>query len=168
MKVKVEISGIDMTQDVGPLIKSYYPKHEVEIKYIDDISETANIVNTKINSEEKVLGENVEKSDSLDEQKEESTDDGNDKKNELSNDSFEKEISECNKIFRLSLRENEFLIFLDNELKDSETFNYIDSPDPHMPYEKRKRRAYKNQLLRALFRVLSEETGRKRWRRLYL
>ena len=161
LKVKVEISGIDMTQDVGPLIKSYYPKHEVEIKYIGDISETANIVNTKINSEEKVLGENVEKSDSLYEQKEELTDDGNDKKNELSNDSFEKEISECNKIFRLSLRENEFLIFLDNELKDSETFNYIDSPDPHMPYEKRKRRAYKNQLLRALFRVMSEETGRK-------
>ena len=33
LKVKVEISGIDMTQEVGPLIKSYYPKHEVEIKY---------------------------------------------------------------------------------------------------------------------------------------
>ena len=38
LKVKVEISGIDMTQEVGPLIKSYYPKHEVEIKYIGDIS----------------------------------------------------------------------------------------------------------------------------------
>ncbi len=161
MKVKVEISGIDMTQEVGPLIKSYYPKHEVEIKYIGDISETANIVNTKINSEEKVLGENIEKSDSLYEKKEELTDDGNDKKIELSNDSFEKEISECNKIFRLSLRVNEFLIFFDNEFKNSEMFNYIDSPDPHMPYEKRKRRAYKNQLLRALFRVMSEETGRK-------
>ena len=69
LKVKVEISGIDMTQEVGPLIKSYYPKHEVEIKYIGDISETANIVNTKIYSEEKKLGKMINKSDNYDEKK---------------------------------------------------------------------------------------------------
>jgi oxygen-independent coproporphyrinogen-3 oxidase len=134
--VKVEISGIDMTQDVGPLIKSYYPKHEVEIKYIGDISETANIVTAKTNSEEK-------------------TEIYND--NEVSNI----HTSGYEKTIKLSLAEDEISIFIDNIFRVSETFNYTDAPDPHMLYEKRKRRAYKNQLLRALFRVMSEETGRK-------
>jgi hypothetical protein len=154
--VKVEISGIDMTQEVGPLIKSYYPKHEVEIKYIGDISETANIVNTKINSEEKKLGKMINKSDNYDEKKIEISDCSIKKiaeKTEIYNDNEVSNIhtSGYEKTIKLSLAEDEISIFIDNIFRVSETFNYTDALDPHMPYEKRKRRAYKNQLLRALF-----------------
>lgn len=118
LTVKVEISGIDMTQEVGPLIKSFYPKQETEIEYI---GETA----TKDTTEESTSDIRIK-------------------------------ILGC-----CSGEKSEISIYVNKELKCTEAFEYIDTPDPHMPYEKRKRRAYKNRLLKALYRVLSEETGRR-------
>ncbi len=117
MNVKVNISGIDMSQETGPIVKSFFPGAETDIKYTGEVCSSVEPKNT------------------------EDTDEGN-------------------VTIDLHLNEKEFAVYINHELKEKEAFEYVDIPDDRMPYEKRKRRAYKNQLLKALHRVLSEKTGR--------
>lgn len=113
MQVRVSISGIDFSQDVGPLVKAFYPGEDIEICYtgeekIDNPQNELNILNISI-----IAGES-----GLD-------------------------------------------IKLNNVSLTQKSFVYMDVPDEHMVFEKRKRRAFRNFLLRELYSVLSKETGKK-------
>ena len=110
LQVKVNISGLDLSQEVGPLVRSFFPKTEIEINY------------------------------------------GGKKENT--------ETSGDDSVIDLELEDTGFRIFLDGEKVGEETFTYVDVPDSNMVYEKRRKRAYKNQLLRGLYRELSKKTGR--------
>ena len=114
MRVRVEISGIDLTQDVGPLIRSFYPYTEIEIIYRK-----------------------------------------NDDPAEQNNDPAEEN---CRIVLELA---DEKTVIYYNDIKECEaSFNYEDVPDEHMSYEKRRHRAYRNLVLRELYKVISKRTGR--------
>ena len=115
MQVKVSISGLDLTQDIGPIIRSFFPRDEIV---------------TEVNKSEK------EADSTLD-------------------------VTDTGYRIDLNLEESGFSIYSDGEKKAEEIFSYEDIPDEHMSYEKRKKRAYKNQLLRALYKVLSVKTGKE-------
>lgn len=102
MPVRADITGIDLTQDTGPLIRSFFPGEDIELSY---------------------------------------------EKNE-------------DAMLRINCGETGFEILLNGELKCGKDFVYSDIPDEHMSYEKRKRRAYRNFLLKGIYEVLSEYTGR--------
>ena len=169
MKVKVEISGIDMTQDVGPLIKSFFPKQEVEILYktepiplLNDINQLRNV--SKLNDASTINNSLNVASNPNDI----SNSNGLNDISGLTQNSDIKDIRndsvtglEIDESIEIILDETRMSVCVNSEIECTESFDYIDEYDAHMTYEKRKRRAYKNQLLRILFRVLSEKTGRK-------
>ena len=115
MQVKVSISGYDLTQDVGPLIRSFFPHDEIDIVYQGDLPDQTFPC--------------------------------------IDNDADEHIV--------FFLYDWGFNVFLNGEKKTEEMFVYEDMPDEHMSYEKRKKRAYRNQLLRAVYCVLSEKTGKE-------
>lgn len=132
MQVKVDISGIDMSQDIGPLIRSFYPHEEVIISYILDSSDTSDI-----------------RSD--------------DKKSDETNFNLqdkEENASIIKKTITVKTYNTGFNILYDSDPMIQVPFEYTDVPDEHMVYEKRRHRAYRNLLLRELYKLLSEKTGR--------
>ena len=132
MQVKVDISGIDMSQDIGPLIRSFYPHEEVIISYILDSSDTSDI-----------------RSD--------------DKKSDETNFNLqdkEENASIIKKTITVKTYNTGFNILYDSDPMIQVSFEYTDVPDEHMVYEKRRHRAYRNLLLRELYKLLSEKTGR--------
>jgi len=109
--VRVDFSGIDLSQDIFPLIKSFYPNAEVKAGILEENEEQdreGNDLHIKIESEE-----------------------------------------------------SGFRIFYGDEAPVGTDFVYEDVPDARMSYEKRKRRAYKNLLLREMYKLLSLKTGKE-------
>ena len=111
MRVNVEISGIDLTQDLGPLIRSFYPHTDIEIFYMEKPG--------------------VTKDSSLEDH-----------------------------VIAMDLESGEFSISYDGELMSRTKFEYTDVPDERMSYEKRRHRAYRNSVLRELYKAISQKTGR--------
>ncbi|MBR6475781.1 MAG: coproporphyrinogen dehydrogenase HemZ, partial [Lachnospiraceae bacterium] len=114
MQLNVIISGFDMTQEVGPLIKSFYPGCEIEIGFSEEVS------------------------------------------------SFlpDMPIQYTDGKIYICLADTSFTITFNGVKENTTAFNYVDVPDEHMVYEKRRKRAYKNLLLKELYKVLSAKTGR--------
>ena len=111
MRVNIEISGIDLTQDLGPLIRSFYPHTDIEIFYMEKPGVTI----------DSSLGDHV---------------------------------------IAMDLESGEFSISYDGELMSRTKFEYTDVPDERMSYEKRRHRAYRNSVLRELYKAISQRTGR--------
>lgn len=127
MNVNVDFSGLDFSQDVGPLIKSFYPGINLE-------------VNSDLHTEK--------------------TDTGIEKKQNTEEKSIDVEI-------KFVTEKDRFSIYLKNIKRCEEIVVYSDATnvvyesEKHMSPEKLHHRDYRNQLLRALYRILSEETGRQ-------
>ena len=139
MQLNVIISGFDMTQEVGPLIKSFYPGTEVNIKY--EVSSILpdmpiNLIDGKIS---------------------ETTRDSENGTKGCAESGLGGDREDC---LDIRLADTSFTIVFNGKEVNTTPFNYVDVPDEHMVYEKRRKRAYKNLLLKELYKVLSRETGR--------
>ncbi|MCR4992775.1 MAG: coproporphyrinogen dehydrogenase HemZ [Lachnospiraceae bacterium] len=117
LQLNVIISGFDMTQEVGPLIKSFYPGADTVIRFSNGVSSF--LPDMPINTLDGKISEII-----------------------------------------LNLSDTSFTITINGKKENTIPFNYVDVPDEHMVYEKRRKRAYKNLLLKELYIVLSRETGR--------
>ncbi|MBO4781888.1 MAG: hypothetical protein J5522_05780, partial [Lachnospiraceae bacterium] len=141
MQLNVIISGFDMTQEVGPLIKSFYPGFDVTIRFLEEVSSI--LPNMPIKH--------------IDGKISETTRDSENGTKGCAGSELGGDRAEC---LEISLADTSFTITFNGKKENTTPFNYVDVPDEHMVYEKRKKRAYKNLLLKELYKVLSEKTGR--------
>ncbi|MCQ2495257.1 MAG: coproporphyrinogen dehydrogenase HemZ [Lachnospiraceae bacterium] len=135
--MKADFSEIDFSQDLGPLFKFFYPGAEVLCRTGINAVSGNDAFSGNIKSEINISGE-------------------------AENADFEAE--ELYLFF--DTRDEEFKIYLNGRQEVSEKVDFLGTTDVEesvghiMPLEKVRRRDYKNQLMRAVYRILEKRTGK--------